>query len=223
MDDLMGVYERLYARFGPQHWWPADTPFEVAIGAILTQNTNWQNVERAISNLKQDKSLGARKIHNLPTGRLATLIRPAGYYNVKAKRLKAFVEFLSGNYRGSMARMGRAGTGTLRDGLLGVNGIGPETADSILLYALNKPVFVIDAYTRRILRRHGVPEADAPYESFQSYFSRALKVDERLYNEYHALLVRVGKEFCRPRNPNCRQCPLEGVNGLNKLIGGTAV
>ena len=143
MKDLMGIYRKLYADFGPQHWWPGDTPFEVAVGAILTQNTNWDNVERAIGNLRSKRLLSARKMHAAPDSELAETIRPAGYFNVKARRLKAFLEFLMEGYRGSFKRMQGEDTSSLRKKLLGVNGIGPETADSILLYALQRPVFVI--------------------------------------------------------------------------------
>jgi endonuclease-3 related protein len=207
----MGMYSRLYNAFGPQRWWPGDTPLEVAVGAVLTQNTNWENVEKAIRNLKRAKALSARAIHRMPEMRLAELIRPSGYFNIKARRLKEFVEFLMGRYGGSMARMGREETGVLRKRLLGVKGIGPETADSILLYALEKPVFVIDAYTKRILSRHGFMAYDEPYERFQEFFQFSLEADTALFNEYHALLVRAGKIFCRPSKPLCNACPLKGV------------
>jgi endonuclease-3 related protein len=208
---LMTIYMKLYAEFGPQRWWPGETPFEIAAGAILTQNTNWQNVERAIDNLKRQGILRARKIHGLGTEELARAIRPAGYFNVKARRLKAFVDFLMDQYGGSFKRMGREDTGALRAGLLGVNGIGPETADSILLYALGRPVFVIDAYTRRVLSRHGLIEHDEPYEAFQGLFHSELNPDAGLFNEYHALFVRLGKIHCRPRRPLCGRCALEGL------------
>lgn len=208
---LTAIYRKLYADFGPQHWWPGDTPFEIAVGAILTQNTNWDNVERAIENLKRKRFLSARKMHSLPVRELASIIRPAGYFNVKARRLKAFMDFLMDHYGGSFKRMSREDTHVLRSKLLGVNGIGPETADSILLYALEKPVFVIDAYTRRVLSRHGIIGHDEPYDVYQGLFHSALKPDVALYNEYHALLVRVGKTNCRPGKPLCGNCPLDGV------------
>lgn len=208
---LMKIYRKLYAEFGPQKWWPGDTPFEIAAGAILTQNTNWQNVERAIGNLKKQGNLSARKIHGLGAEELARAIRPAGYFNVKAKRLKAFVDFLMDRYGGSFRRMEREETGALRAGLLGVNGIGPETADSILLYALGRPVFVIDAYTRRVLSRHGLIGHDEPYEALQGLFHSELNADSELFNEYHALFVRLGKTHCRPRRPLCDRCSLEGL------------
>ena len=211
MKDLMGIYRKLYADFGPQHWWPGDTPFEVAVGAILTQNTNWDNVERAIGNLRSKRLLSARKMHAAPDSELAETIRPAGYFNVKARRLKAFLEFLIKGYRGSFKRMQGEDTSSLRKKLLGVNGIGPETADSILLYALQRPVFVIDAYTKRVLSRHGIMEHEEPYEVFQGLFHASMMPDTQLYNEYHALLVRVGKIYCRPGKPLCGSCPLDGV------------
>jgi endonuclease-3 related protein len=208
---LTTIYRKLYADFGPQHWWPGDTPFEVAVGAILTQNTNWDNVERAIRNLKERKLLGAKQMHALPANKLAELIRPAGYFNVKARRLKAFLDLLINNYAGSFKRMAREETSDVREKLLGVNGIGPETADSILLYALGRPVFVIDAYTRRVLSRHGIIRDDEPYDVYQGLFHSALEPETQLYNEYHALLVRVGKINCRPKKPMCGTCPLDGV------------
>lgn len=203
-------YKILYKAFGPQHWWPGGTPFEVSVGAILTQNTNWGNVEKAIHNLKDAKALNAKKLHEMPADGLAALIRPAGYFNIKAKRLKAFIDFLVENYRGSMEKMKAEETSTLRKRLLSVNGVGPETADSILLYALEKPVFVIDAYTKRILSRHGIMNLDGSYEEFQALFHSSLRRDIRLFNEYHALLVKAGKLYCKPR-PRCEECPLKGI------------
>lgn len=207
MNKLRVIYEALYKAFGPQHWWPGDTFFEVAVGAILTQNTNWGNVEKAIDNLKAAQALSARKIHEMPIDKLSALIRPAGYFNVKAKRLKSFVCFLMDDHHGSMTKMKREDLQTLREKLLAVNGVGPETADSILLYALDKPVFVIDAYTKRILSRHKIMDHDEPYEAFQGLFHEALARDTRLFNEYHAVLVRTGKDYCRPK-PHCHDCPL---------------
>lgn len=204
---LLQIYNKLYSAFGPQHWWPGDTPFEIAVGAILTQNTNWGNVEKAINNLKKEKALSARVIHDMPVKKLASLIQPSGYFNVKAKRLKAFINFLMSEYHGSMANMKKEDMHTLRHKLLSVNGIGPETADSILLYALNKPIFVIDAYTKRVLSRHKILGHNEPYEKFQELVHAALKKDVRLFNEYHALFVRAGKEFCKPK-PRCENCPL---------------
>jgi endonuclease-3 related protein len=207
--DLAMAYRRLYACFGPQHWWPAKTPFEVMVGAILTQNTNWANVEKALNQLKQNKVLTAGKIHCLSTARLARLIKSAGYYNIKAKRLKEFLSFLFKTYEGNLKKMARMPSGVLRSQLLSVKGIGPETADSILLYALHKPLFVIDAYTKRILIRHRLIPESAGYHDVQNLFMQNLKKDVKLFNEYHALLVRLGKEFCLKRRPRCEVCPLK--------------
>ncbi len=204
---LRELYEKLFSFYGPQNWWPGDTPFEIAVGAILTQNTNWTNVEKAISNLKKARLLSAKALYELPLSGLAELIRPSGYYNIKAKRLRAFLDLLIGKYDGSMARMKKSKTEALRKELLDVNGIGQETADSILLYALEKPVFVIDAYTKRILSRHSIMEMNASYEEYQALFHAAFDDDVQLFNEYHALLVMTGKEHCRPA-PRCESCPL---------------
>jgi len=206
----MDMYNRMLNRFGPQHWWPGETPFEVAVGAILTQNTNWGNVEKAIENLKKNRLLRPSALHELSHDRLAELIRPAGYFNIKAKRLKNFIEFLMNEYHGSMNRMKKEDFSSVRKNLLSVNGIGPETADSIILYALEKPVFVIDAYTKRVLSRHTILDHDASYEAFQEFFHAELKEDVSLFNEYHALFVRLAKENCRTK-PVCTGCPLEGM------------
>jgi endonuclease-3 related protein len=207
---LNAIYRRLYKAFGAQHWWPGETPFEVAVGAILTQNTNWGNVEKAIANVRNVGKLNAAAIERMSAQRLASLIRPAGYFNVKAKRLKHFLDFLTKGYGGSMDRMKEEGLETIRVKLLGVNGIGPETADSIILYALEKPVFVIDAYTKRVLSRHNIRKHDASYHSFQELFHSNLRRDVQLFNEYHALFVRAAKEHCRTK-PLCTGCPLKGV------------
>ena len=207
---LMAIYGRLYEAFGPQRWWPGETPFEVAVGAILTQNTNWGNVEKAIHNLKKKGKLSASAIHRMTFEVLASLIRPAGYFNVKAKRLKSFVDFLVSEYHGSMAEMKKEDGPVIRSRLLSVNGIGPETADSIALYALEKPVFVVDAYTKRILSRHNVLPQGFSYDAFQALFHFSLTADVRLFNEYHALFVRLAKDRCRAKAV-CSGCPLEGV------------
>jgi endonuclease-3 related protein len=206
--NILEIYRRLFRAFGPQHWWPGETPFEIAVGAILTQNTNWGNVEKAIKNLKDRKKLHARTLHGMQKKRLASLIRPAGYYNIKTDRLKAFISFLTKNYRGSIERMRNNDPGIVRDSLLQVNGIGPETADSILLYALEKPVFVIDAYTKRVMERHGLVPENMTYHNMQDIFHKNLPYDTGLFNEYHALFVRLGKDYCKPR-PKCEGCPLE--------------
>jgi endonuclease-3 related protein len=208
MSILVDIYQKLYQAFGPQHWWPGETPFEVAVGAILTQNTNWGNVEKAIQNLKKQKAISAKVLHEMPLEQLAELIRPAGYFNIKAQRLKSFLEFLMKEYHGSMIKMKRGEMHTLREMLLAVNGIGPETADSILLYALEKPVFVIDAYTKRVLSRHLILDEEGSYDEFQSLFHASFEKDVRLFNEYHALFVKVGKMYCKRTNLLCDSCPL---------------
>ncbi|MGQ9569236.1 MAG: endonuclease III domain-containing protein [Thermodesulfovibrionales bacterium] len=210
MNILLEIFWRLYNTFGPQHWWPGETPFEIAVGAILTQNTNWGNVEKAIDNLKKGKALNPKNIFEMKTETLASLIRPTGYFNVKAKRLKAFISFLMNEYHGSLKRMKEEDMHILRSKLLHINGIGPETADSIILYALDKPVFVVDSYTKRVLSRHGLIEFEKSYEDFQELFYSSLKRDVKLFNEYHALLVKLGKTHCR-KKPLCKGCPLEGI------------
>jgi len=205
---LSDIYKRLFGYFGPQEWWPGDSPFEIAVGTILTQNTSWRNVEKVIQNLKHEKYLSAKKLHEMPHNKLASFIKSVGYFNVKAKRLKNFLSFLSNHYQGSMKRMATAGTVLLRENLLDVNGIGPETADSILLYALERPVFVIDAYTKRVLRRHGIVSDDVTYHEMQELLQNNLPEDVQLFNEYHALFVMVGKHYCKPK-PRCDSCPLE--------------
>jgi endonuclease-3 related protein len=201
-------YNALFTHFGPQHWWPAKTPFEVVIGAILTQNTSWSNVERAISNLRAARLLSPRAISKVPLPRLERLIRPSGYFRQKARKLKSFCEFLRVEYRGSLKRMFATPTIVLREKLLGVFGIGPETADSILLYAGGHPVFVVDAYTKRVLARHGWADQDAKYEEVRWIFEREFPGDARRFNEFHALIVNTGKQFCLTRDPLCHACPL---------------
>ena len=205
---LTKYYSVLTAALGPMHWWPAKTPFEVIVGAILTQNTAWANVERAIANLRRARLLTPRALERVPLARLARMVRPSGYFRQKARKLKAFVRFLRRDYGGSLARMFRSSTEELRERLLAVNGIGPETADSILLYAGNHSVFVVDAYTKRILHRHGLVSDNAGYEEIRRLFESNLPNDPRLYNEYHALLVNVGKNWCRVQQPRCSECPL---------------
>ncbi|MHC4460903.1 MAG: endonuclease III domain-containing protein [Planctomycetota bacterium] len=205
---LAEIYQLLFDRFGPQHWWPGQTRFEIIAGAILTQNTNWANVEKAIANLKAAECLSPEKIHHLDVSQLAELIRPAGYYNIKAKRVQNFVNWLFENYDGKLTNLETLDTGQLRAELLAVRGVGRETADSILLYALERSIFVVDAYTARIAFRHQLIEPDADYEQLRELFQSNLPQDTRLFNEYHALLVRVGKEFCKPK-AKCPGCPLE--------------
>lgn len=208
---LGSFYRRLRSSFGGQRWWPADTPFEVMVGAILTQNTSWLNVEKAISNLKSHNLLRPHKLSKLPLKRLASLIRPSGYYNIKAKRLKSFLKFFIGNYGGDIKKMRETKPLFLREQLLCVNGIGPETADSILLYALDMPLFVVDAYTKRVLLRHGLIEEGASYGEVQKLFTQNIKKEVKLFNEYHALLVKLGKEYCLKNKPKCDICPLRSL------------
>jgi endonuclease-3 related protein len=205
---LNEIYQILFERFGPQHWWPGDTQFEIIVGAILTQNTNWTNVEKAIINLKAVDCLSPEKLYHLDTSRLAELIRPAGYYNIKAKRLKSFLNWLFENYNGNPSNLEGFDTWRLRDELLAIKGVGRETADSILLYAFDRPIFVVDAYTARIAVRHGLIEPGADYEQLRELFQLNLPEDVQFFNEYHALLVRVGNKFCRPK-ARCSGCPLE--------------
>lgn len=201
------IYNILYNHFGKQHWWPGDGQFEIIIGAILTQNTNWQNVEKAITNLKNADLIEPELLHKLPIEQLAHLIRPAGYYNIKAKRIKNLLNWLFTNFQGSLEALSNLPDDQLREQLLEIKGIGRETADSIMLYAFNRPVFVVDAYTARILGRHGIIDEYFDYEQIKELFESNLPSDVQLFNEYHALLVRVGKDYCRPK-PKCRQCPL---------------
>ena len=202
---LMAVYRRLHTAHGPQHWWPGDSPFEIMVGAILTQNTAWTNVEKAIANLKAAKALSPSAIATAPHRRLAAWLKPSGYFNVKARRLRAFCEWLI--RQGGAKRIARRPTEILRAELLLVHGIGPETADDILLYAFNRPVFVIDAYTRRLFRRLGLIEGGEGYEMLRKLFETSLTTDARLFNEYHALIVAHAKDVCRKR-PLCGACKL---------------
>jgi endonuclease-3 related protein len=205
---LMRYFEAMSQALGPMHWWPAKTPFEVIVGAILTQNTSWANVERAIANLRSAQMLTPPAIAAARLSRLAILVRPSGYFRQKAKKLKSFVRFLRREYGGSLKRMFDTPTGILRGKLLSVHGIGPETADSILLYAGNHPVFVVDAYTHRIFGRHGITDGKLDYEGVRALFEAALRRDSQLFNEFHALVVNTGKNWCRKNQPRCGECPL---------------
>jgi len=207
MEILREIYNSLYACYGPQGWWPADDPFEVIVGAILTQSAARTNVAQAISNLKAANALTPAALHDLPIERLAHLIRPSGYYNAKALKLKAFADRLHSRYNGDLERLLVLDTATLRQELLSIHGIGKETADSIMLYAARRPIFVIDAYTRRIMSRLGLAPAKDSYEAFQALFAENLPEDEGLFNEYHALLVCHGKGVCR-KIPQCPRCCL---------------
>lgn len=205
---LHEVYERLVDAYGPQHWWPGESALEVMVGAVLTQNTSWRNVERAIENLREADVLSPAALHDVPREELAELIRPAGYFRLKAGRLKNLIDFVVDEFGGSLDDMFAVDVHTLRGQLLSVNGIGPETADSILLYAGQLPTFVVDTYTARVLKRHGWIEPEADYHAIKDHFEGNLEADVALFNEYHALLVRVGKHHCS-RTPKCDGCPLE--------------
>lgn len=205
---LGNYFNALFAAHGPQYWWPGRSRFEVIVGAILTQNTSWKNVERAIANLRSAKLLSLIAIRDAPSARLAACLRPSGYFRQKTKTLKTFVAFVYAKYDGSLNRLFATATEPLREQLLALRGIGPETADSILLYAGKQPVFVIDAYARRILERHGLAHAKASYEELRATFESSLPRDHRLFNEFHALIVQTGKLHCRKSNPDCTACPL---------------
>jgi len=203
----MKMYGLMQGHFGPQNWWPAETELEVVVGAILTQNTNWKNVEKAISNLKEKGLLTVANLHSVSPEVLAQVIRPAGYFNVKAGRLKNLINLIVEQYRGDLSLLLQEDTEGMRETLLSVNGVGPETADSILLYAAHRPVFVVDAYTRRILTQHGLSHGQFRYEEIQRVFQDHLPKDEMLFNGFHALIVQTGKHYCR-RKPDCEHCPL---------------
>ncbi len=206
--NLLDIYSRLESHFGPQHWWPADTPFEVIVGAILTQNTSWKNVERAIANLKKEGVLTPEGIYRIPVERLETLLVPSGFYKIKTKRLKHFIDFLFKKCDGDLDKLLSLDTDLLRNELLGIKGIGKETADSIILYAANKPAFVVDAYTRRVFERFGMLEKDAEYDEIKRLFEEQLPRDTEIYNEFHALIVVLAKDICKKR-PVCEKCPLD--------------
>ena len=205
---LYEVFERLYAGFGPQHWWPARTEYEVMVGAVLTQNTAWRNVERAIDNLRAADLLHPEVVLTLPVEDLADYLRPAGYFNVKARRLRHLTAGLLED--GGAAAWRRMPADDLRRRLLGINGVGEETADCILLYVFGHPVFVVDAYTRRVFTRLGLLRGDESYGEIAALFHERLPRDASLFNEYHALIVRLGNRVCRPR-PRCPDCPLRSV------------
>ncbi len=220
---LLKVFEILYSTFGPQQWWPvkgryeggpqdSNSAFEVMVGAILTQNTTWTNVEKALENLRSAQCLTPEGLRRMSIKRLALLLKPSGYFNIKARRLKSFIHFLYRQFAGDVRRMLKEEPALLRQKLLSVKGIGPETADSILLYAGGFPWFVVDAYTRRIFSRHGLVVDKVSYQDLQDFFMRDLPRDTKQYNEYHALIVKLGKETCR-REPLCEQCPLLAVLG----------
>ena len=207
--ELLDIYNKLESHFGQQHWWPADTAFEVVVGAILTQNTSWKNVEKAIENLKDEDVLNPEGIYGVPVERLETFLIPSGFFRVKTARLKSFIIFLFEKYGGELDSLLSLEPALLRDELLGIKGIGKETADSIILYAADKPAFVVDAYTRRVFERLGMLEKDAAYDEIKQMFEEHLPVDTRIYNRFHALIVKLAKDVCKKR-PVCEECPLEG-------------
>lgn len=208
---VLKIYRVLYRTFGPQYWWPGDTPFEVMVGAILAQNTNWRNVARAIDNIKRAHLLAPQRLLKKRT-LIPELIKPSGFYKIKSRRLITFLEYFVKNYNGDVTKLKKKKSTVLRRELLKIKGIGYETADSILLYALSKPVFVVDAYTRRIFSRHKFFEYDLPYDEIRNAFERNLPRSLKIYNEYHALLVKLGKEYCRKNEPLCNSCPLRSVS-----------
>jgi endonuclease-3 related protein len=203
-------YNSLFTALGPQHWWPGQSPFEIIVGGLLVQNTSWKNVEIAISNLRDAQLLSPAAIRRVNLRRLQRLIRSSGYFRQKALKLKSFCAFLQTEYGGSLKRMFATPTIALREKLLGIWGIGPETADSILLYAGGHEVFVVDAYTKRILERHGWIDDEAKYDDMRWIFERRFPGNVELFNEFHALIVNVGKTWCRPQQPKCDECPLGG-------------
>lgn len=204
---LSKIYNILYKIYGPRNWWPADSPFEVIVGAILTQNTSWENVKKTIANLKRKRKLSPRQLYKIKISELSSLIKSCGYHNIKAKRLKSFIDYLFKNYKGSLSKFFSKSTANIRKQLLAINGIGPETADSILLYAAGKAVFVVDAYTKRILERQGLIKPNASYEQIQQLFENNLPRSSKLFNEYHALIVEHAKWACK-KKPICSECAL---------------
>lgn len=207
-DQLREIYHRLDEHFGPLNWWPAESPFEVLVGAVLTQNTNWKNVEKSIDSLKRANLLSFDTVLDVPEEQLAELIRSSGYYNLKSRRLKNLLEMVKAEYGGDLSLFFSEDILTAREALLRVKGIGPETADSILLYAGGHPIFVVDAYTHRILSRHGLIPESCDYQTVQDLFMDNLDHDATIFNQYHALLVRTAKRFCKKREPLCGECPL---------------
>ena len=211
---LMNIYHSLFAYFGPQNWWPADTKIEIIVGAILTQAVSWRNVEQAIANLKEQSCIDIKCLKNIEEKDIARLIKPAGYYNMKAKKIKAFIKFLTQNYNDDLQKMFTIEKAKLREELLSVYGVGPETADSIMLYAGEYPSFVVDSYSKRIFYRLGLVKEDIRYHDLKNMLENNLDSDVKIYNEYHALLVELGKNYCTKNEPDCKDCPL--IN--NKII-----
>jgi endonuclease-3 related protein len=205
---LMAIYDKMYAAFGPQYWWPAEDDFEVMVGAILTQSVSWKNVETAISNLKTENLLSVKAILSVENDKLAGLIKSTMYFNQKAIKLKNLCEHIQLNYNGNIYGLLEKDIYQMRKELLSIKGIGPETADSIILYAARKPIFVVDAYTRRIFTRMGLLPDGVKYQEMQDFFMQNLPLGVKLFNEYHALIVRLGKDFCKKKKPLCTKCPI---------------
>ncbi len=212
MNEVTELYDLMYNHFGAQAWWPAETPFEVMVGAILTQNTHWGNVEKAINNLRSAGVLDYRSLANMSAAEIAELIRPSGYYNLKAQRLCNLLLMVSEKYGGDLEHFLQDDMEAARENLLSVKGIGLETADSILLYACGKPTFVVDAYTHRVLSRHNLIEEETDYTTIQTYLSDRLVAEIELFNEFHALFVRTAVTYCKKNKPLCENCPLNGFN-----------
>ena len=208
---LLTIFDRLLSSLGPSGWWPGESPLEIIVGAILTQNTAWRNVEQALARLKEGGVLSVEGLTGIGEERLAEMVRPAGYYRIKSRRLKNFFRFLQEEYQGRIEALGEAPPEKLREQLLGIHGVGPETADSILLYALGRPSFVVDTYTHRIFSRHHLVPEESDYEALRSYFMEALPEEVPLFNEFHALIVRTGKTYCRKKTPLCGGCPLRDL------------
>ncbi len=208
---FLEIYNKLFDFYGPQNWWPADSPFEMIVGAVLTQNTNWKNVEKGISALKNRGVLSLSALSSLSQEGIAALIRPTGYYNLKAKRLKNLMNMLNGDYGGDLNEFLNDDCVSCRYKLLQVKGVGAETADSILLYAGKHAIFVVDAYTHRIFSRHNLVDEECSYDEMQERFMDSLPADDSLFNEYHALIVRLAKDYCKKNNPLCEACPINGM------------
>ena len=208
---FLRVYDRLFSHYGHQGWWPCETPLEMMVGAVLTQNTNWGNVEKALANLKQSGNFSFTTLLEMDQELLAEYVRPSGYYNIKARRLKNLFQMIVDEYEGELEFFFEDNLEDSRENLLRVKGVGPETADAILLYAAEKPIFVIDTYTHRVFSRHQLVEEDTDYFSLQQEFMDNLPEDAPLFNEFHALIVAVAKEFCKKTKPRCNECPLQRV------------